>query len=106
MHLSVRDRLFICGVGLAVVVACALITLTRPAEAKQAAVNYKIVTAHRNVTCPHPYHVVGGGGKPVNDTSGITDVWSYPTHQNGWMFQVKSNGHYVETTAYAICEAH
>jgi len=103
MNLSVRDRFFICGVGLAVVVACAMITLTRPADAQQTLRNFKIETGSRHVSCPSGWHRLGGGGKPVHDTSGVTDIWSYPTHQNGWMFQVKSNGHYVDTTAYVVC---
>jgi hypothetical protein len=112
MTLTGRDRLFICGVGLVVVVACALLTLTRSADAKQtslaSATSYSIVTAHGSKAvahCPQGTHVVGGGGHQAYAyTFRAIDVESYPVGQTAWTFVIKSDTHrWIDTKAYAIC---
>jgi hypothetical protein len=110
MSLTTRDRLFICGVGAVVVVACALFTLTRSADAKQgrATAYYTITTAHgpqSTAHCPSGSHVVGGGGhQSYGYTFRAIDMESYPTHTNGWRFGIKSDTYrWIDTKAFAIC---
>jgi hypothetical protein len=109
MTLTGRDRLFICGIGLAVIVVCALITLTRSADAKQgrANVSYSVVTAHGPsavANCPSGSHVVGGGGhQAYGYTFRAIDMESYPVG-NGWKFGIKSDTHrWIDVKTYAVC---
>jgi streptogramin lyase len=112
MTLSRRDRLFICSVGFVVIVACALITLTRSADAQPTALasatSYSIVTAHGSkpvAHCPQGTRVVGGGGhQAYGYTFRAIDVESYPVGLSAWTFGIKSDTHrWIDTKAYAIC---
>ncbi len=109
MSLTKRDRLFICSVSVFVVAACALLTLTRSANATQARALtiFSTVTANgpqSTATCPHGTRVVGGGGhQAYGYTFRAIDVESYPLN-NGWRFGIKSDTHrWIDTKAYAIC---
>jgi len=109
MSLTRRDRLFICAVGAIVVIACALFTMTRSANATQsrASVAYSVVTAQgpqSTATCPSASRVVGGGGHQAYAyTFRAIDVESYPVG-NGWKFGIKSDTHrWIDTKAYAVC---
>lgn len=109
MSLTTRDRLFICGVGAVVVVACALFTLTRSADARQARATtyYTTATAHGSQAtahCPSGSHLVGGGGHQAYAyTFRAIDVESYPVG-NGWRYGIKSDTHrWIDTKAFAIC---
>jgi hypothetical protein len=109
MSLTRRDRLFICGVSALVVAACALLTFTGPARARQerASSVYSIVTANgpqSTASCPSGSKVVGGGGHQAYAyTFRAIDVESYPSG-NGWRFGIKSDSHrWIDTKAYAVC---
>ncbi len=109
MSLTRADRLFICGVGAIVVIACALFTLTRSADAQQAraAAYYSVVTANgpqATATCPAGSHVVGGGGHQAYAyTFRAIDMESYPVG-NGWRFGIKADTYrWIDTKAYAVC---
>src|SRR5471030_2780330 len=109
MSLTRRDRLFICEVGAIVVIACALFTMTRSANATQsrASVFYSVVTANgaqSTATCPSGSQVVGGGGHQAYAyTFRAIDMESYPVG-NGWRFGIKSDTHrWIDTKAYAVC---
>jgi hypothetical protein len=116
MTLTGRDRLFICGVGLAVVVACALITLTRTADARQTSLanaTYQIVHAtgsKATAYCPSGTHLLGGGGhENANHTFRAIDVTSFPVirphgQSSGWEFGIMSDSYrWIDTKAFAIC---
>jgi hypothetical protein len=109
MSLTRRDRLFICSVSTLVVAACALLTLTRAANATQsrATASYSIVTAHgpqSTASCPTGSRIVGGGGHQAYAyTFRAIDVESYPLG-NAWRFGIKSDTHrWIDTKAYAVC---
>jgi hypothetical protein len=116
MSLTRRDRLFICSVGATVVVACAVITLTRPAEARQTSLanaTYTIVQAtgsKATAYCPSGSHLLGGGGHDnANHTFRAINVRSYPVirphgQPAGWEFGVESDSYrWIDTKAFAIC---
>lgn len=116
MTLTTRDRLFVVAVGLAVVVACAAITLTRPAAAQQTSLanaTYTIVHAtgsKATAYCPSGTHLLGGGGhENANHTFRAIDVRSYPVQRpygqpSGWEFGIESDSYrWIDTKAFAIC---
>ncbi len=116
MTLTGRDRLFICLVGSAVVVACAIFTLTRPAAAQQAArANATYVVVHASgpkaiAYCPSGTHLLGGGGhEAYNYTFRAINVASYPVirphgQTAGWEFGIESDSYrWIDTKAFAIC---
>jgi hypothetical protein len=115
MTLTGRDRLFICGVGLVVIVACALITLTRSADARQTSLanaTYQVVQAHGSratAYCPAGTHILGGGGHAsANHTFRAIEGNSYPVfrqHESpGWTFGIMSDSYrWIDTKAFAIC---
>ena len=109
MSLTTRDRLFICGVGAIVIIACALFMLTRTANATQSRADaiYTIVTANgpqSTANCPGGSHVVGGGGhQAYGYTFRAIDMESYPVG-NGWKFGIKADTYrWIDTKAYAVC---
>src|SRR3954469_997102 len=98
MTLSRRDRLFVCGVGFVVIVACALLTLARSADARETSLanaTYQIMQASgpkATVYCPAGTHLLGGGGhENYNYTFRAIDVVSSPVFRPhgqtaGWEF--------------------